>query len=522
VPSVLQNDAVATGRAAEARGVAPQAYHWAMARLASRWEILPLAALAIVTSIVYLQTAPVFGLPFDDSYISLLFARNLAEHGFLTFDGEDASAGATSLLHVAVLAVPIKLGATPERASVALGVASQLGLLVTVYWLAWTLFRDRLAAAIAGASIAIVGYLVYDALNGMETTLFLALSTSGTAAFYSGRSVRWTLAAGVLVALAVLTRPEGVLLLGAMALYRALEALDSRPVDWPSTSKQLALLAGPALVTLVGLAILYWATTGTPTPGAATAKFLFFREFEHPVTTKFDWTLGNVANFVAPVLPWVALSIFAVRRREALVFAFYWTAFVIGYFVLFPGGLGHYWFRYQHIFLPAIVVFGAGGLAMLLRKRDWRPLELAGAAALAVVLIGTVALQYNAYRHRYADDVRTNETRQVEIARYVREQLPPGGAVATHDIGVIGYFCECKVIDLVGLVNSDVTDYHDGRHLREYVDRVQPDLIVVFPGWEASFLQLGLDDDPALFEKLRVFPAPAGPSEDFVVYRTHY
>lgn len=522
MPSVLQNDAVATGRAAEARGVAPQAYHWAMARLASRWEFLPLAALAIVSAVIYLQTAPVFGLPFDDSYISLLFARNLAEHGFLTFDGEDASAGATSLLHVAVLAVPIKLGATPERASVALGVASQLGLLVAVYWLAWTLFRDRLAAALAGASIAVVGYLVYDALNGMETALFLALSTSAVAAFFSGRSSRWMLAAGALAALAVLARPEGVLLLGAMALYLALEAFEERPADPRMTATRLALLVGPALVALAALAIFYWATTGTPTPGAATAKFLFFREFELPVTTKFDWTLGNVANFIAPVLPWLALSIFAIRRREALVFAFYWTAFVVIYFLLFPGGLGHYWFRYQHIFLPAIVVFAAGGLATLLRRRDWRPLELAGAAAIGIVLLATVALQYNAYRHRYADDVRTNETRQVEIAHYIREQLPPGGTVATHDIGVIGYFCDCKVIDLVGLVNPDVTDYHDGRHLRDYVDQVKPDLIVVFPSWEANFLRLGLDDNPQLFERLRVFPAPAGPSEDFVVYRTHY
>src|SRR4029077_20186478 len=94
------------------------------------------------------------------------------------------------------------------------------------------------------------------------------------------------------------------------------------------------------------------------------------------------------------------------------------------------------------------------------------------------------------------------------LARYLRDTVPPGDTIATHDIGAIGYYSDRKGIDLVGLVNSDAVDYHKGRRLREYVDKVQPDYIVVLPSWEDRYLQLGLTKDPLLFEQIAVFPAP--------------
>jgi len=219
-----------SGQQAAQRGVAARTHESVLSRALAFWEVWPLIVGALALLLVYLLTAPYLGMPFDDSYISLLFARNLADHGFLTFDGEGASAGATSLLHVATLATFIKLGVEPVKASVALGVILHLALVPTVYWLSWTIFRDRLAAALAGASVGVIGYLPFDALNGLETTLFLVVSTAAAAAFLGATSERRYLAAGALAALAVLSRPEGVLLLGAMALYYILNPERGDPV----------------------------------------------------------------------------------------------------------------------------------------------------------------------------------------------------------------------------------------------------------------------------------------------------
>lgn len=499
---------------------ATQAVQRFAAGLRARWELWPILGVALALTAVYYQAAPGLGLPFDDSYISLQFARNLARYGFLTFDGETASAGATSLLHVALLAVPIKLGADPVRASVGLGVLLHLALVAAVYWLGWAIFRDRLVAALSAASAAVTGYLVFDALNGMETTLFLLVSACTAGALFSAKSERGMLLAGAFGALAVLSRPEGVLLLGAMVLYEVLHP--ERPaLRSPAALRRLTLLVAPSVAALIGLVAFYWASTGTPTPGTATAKLLFFREFEASFQTKFDRIDGGVANFVAPVLPWLALTAFSVRRRETLLYAFFWVAFIVLYYFLLPGGVSHYWYRYQHAFLVPIVVSGSAGAVALVRSLPRRGWDLLAATAIGLVLLAGVAFQYNAFRNHYANDVGLNETRQVDLALYLRDVVPPGGTVATHDIGAIGYYSERTVIDLVGLIDPDVTRYHSGRHLREYVDQVQPDYIVVFPSWEDYFLHLGLKDDPALFEPVMLFGG--GPNrEPFVVYKTHY
>lgn len=490
--------------------------------LARHWEVAPIAAFALAVALVYLYSASELALPFDDSYISLHFARNLAAHGFLTFDGENASGGATSLLHVLLLALPIKLGVDPVRTSVGLGLLLHVALVPAVYWLGWTVYRDRLAASIAAVSIGAIGYLALDALNGMETTLFLLVSTLATAAFL--RALRASneqayLVAGALAALAVLTRPEGGLLLAAMVAYYAADPeREGALPSWQSV-RRLAALAAPSVLVLAALAIFYWVTTDALTPGTATAKLYFFREFEGSLNGRFNVAQAAVANFIAPLLPWLALAAFGIRRREALLFALFWVGFILLYYMLFPGGLGHYWYRYQHIFLPALAVFAGGGLASLLRGRNWRPWDVAFAGAIGVVLLAAVAFQAESFRNHYAFEIDLNVARQIAIAQELEAISSPGETIAAHDIGAIGYFTDREVIDLVGLINPDVVDYHEGRRLRAYVDEVRPDYIVIFDSWW-QLLRLELERDPETFEEL--FVSQPDLREPFRVYRTHY
>ncbi|NDP43124.1 MAG: hypothetical protein GZ089_10490 [Aromatoleum sp.] len=481
------------------------------------WEIAPAAALALALVLIYFRSAPVVGLPFDDSYISLLFARNLAHHGILTFDGKTASAGATSILHVALLAVPIKLGIDPTKASLGLGIALQLGLVGAVYWLARTMFHDRLAAFFAAIGVAVTGYLAFDALNGMETTLFLLVTTATAAAYFRARTDRDYLIAGMLGAVSVLTRPEAALLLVSMALYEAIDPQRSTPLVSIATVRRLALLGAPAVVVLGALAIFYGATTGSITPGTATAKVYFFREFELPWQARGDLTQAGLTNFIAPLAPFFALAALSIRRRETLLFAFFWAGLMFAYFMLFPGGLSHYWYRYQHVFLPPLLVFAGAGLASLIRAVRWRSGDALAAAVIGAVLIAGILFQYNNFRNHYVDEVSLNDTRGIAMARYLRDTLPPGATVATHDIGDVGYFSGHPVIDLVGLVNPDVVEYHSGRRLRQYVDRTKPDYVVLFPSWEFAFLHLALD--PFVFETVREFP---GANEPYILYRTHF
>src|SRR5439155_23028314 len=174
------------------------------------------------------------------------FARNLAEQGKLTFDGSHWSTGATSLLHVASVAILIRLGMEPFKALIGFGVLCHVVLALSVYWLGLVTFRSRVAAFSAGLLISVLNYAAYDAGNGMETTLFMALVAAAMAAIIGLEDSRGRIVGGLLIALAVLTRPEGVLLVPAAAIYVAV----TRPAELAvrQFGRDLVLLAGPAIV----------------------------------------------------------------------------------------------------------------------------------------------------------------------------------------------------------------------------------------------------------------------------------
>src|SRR5687767_4475762 len=115
--------------------------------LLREWAGLPVSMLAaLATALHYVRSPEVLRPTWDDSYITLIFARNLAEHGKLSYDGVGWATGATSPLHVALLAVPIKLGAEPVFTAIAMGVAFSVLLAAAVYLLAWAVFRSHFAS----------------------------------------------------------------------------------------------------------------------------------------------------------------------------------------------------------------------------------------------------------------------------------------------------------------------------------------------------------------------------------------
>lgn len=66
----------------------------------------------------------------DDAFISLRYARNLAEHGQITWNLGEYSEGYTNFLYVLMTALPIKFGADPALTAQAINVIAALLLLL--------------------------------------------------------------------------------------------------------------------------------------------------------------------------------------------------------------------------------------------------------------------------------------------------------------------------------------------------------------------------------------------------------
>lgn len=488
---------------------------------ALQWYGIPLAALfGLAGALFYIRTPDVLRPLFDDSYISLTFARNIIEHGKLSFDGQQWSTGATSPLHVLTMSFFMLLGFGHVTVSVMVGVIGHMLLAVGVYLLAWSIFRSRLAGVLGSFAISFTGFAALDAGNGLETPLFMALIAFSAATYFLSASPRARLITGVLVGLTILTRPEGAALMPAFVVYRWFD----RPAGEPFRDyvMDVVRLVVPGVIAL-GMISLFSLLVSGSFGGTGGAKLSFFQEDAGTMQHKLTVAADQIGIFAAPLVSLIVLAGIVSGRRQAVLVALFWVPILLMYVYLFPGGLAHYFYRYQHPILPFLTAFAGGGAAFLIMRAMSRDLATKG-LVLAALLLAVIPMyyQYDRWRGIYAQGVleiyRDLEPMAIELNTIVQ----PGEVLATHDIGAVGYFAEYPVIDLVGLVNEEVVEYHEGRRLNEYVEQVRPDYLLIFPDWDVYFLRLGTLSNPERYELIKEYEGGPIRRQVYQLFRVHW
>lgn len=486
------------------------------------WGALPLVALmALGAALTYVRASGYIMPIFDDSFISLNFARHLAEDGKLSFDGQTWSTGATSPLHVALLALVLKAGAAPIFASIAFGVGMHMLLTASTWLFALSVFRNRLTAHIAALAMAFTPLALLDTTNGMETGLFLSLIALTCASYFFHRTRRGLALSGFFLALAVLTRPDGVFLVPAVLAYHVISHPEERH---PRLFAADALVIG-VLPLIAGLALTgySYAVTGAFS-GTATVKLQFFREFALPLETRIALGGDQMGLFYGPMWSMVALAIVgAANRKEALIVALFWLPLVVLYLLLFPGSMFHYFFRYQHPILPFIAVFAAGGAYRLLAAAAMGGLlHKALVAASLIVIVVPVTQQYVHWRNNTTQAVIETRNDLADMAQQLNTLIRPNETLATHDIGAVGYFGHFKVLDLVGLVNPEAVDYHARRQTKALIEKERPDFLLIFPEWDRNYLMIDPWYHPEKYQWIGTYPGGELRKSPYFLYRIVY
>jgi hypothetical protein len=188
-------------------------------RRAAPWVLLAIAGVTLVVhSLAYNFVT-------DDAYISFVFSRNFAEHGELTFNLGAPVEGYTNFLWTIVLGVLMLVGIPPEISSRVLGTACAL---VTL----WIVFRSMQRAlgktspwcAVPSLLLASSSGFACWTSGGLETQLFTMLVAGALDAVVAAqerpRAIR---RAGVLLALAAMTRPEGLLVAAVLGVVRVVD-----------------------------------------------------------------------------------------------------------------------------------------------------------------------------------------------------------------------------------------------------------------------------------------------------------
>lgn len=432
--------------------------------------------------------------PMDDTYIHFVYAENLAEGRGLFFSFPDEQGvGTTSISWVAILALGHRLGLSMVLLAKYLGMTALLGTTLAVFQLLKPLIEPRLAW-VGALLVGISGNMLWFALSGMETMLFVAL---GVLTLLAYRRQCWLLV-GILLASLTLTRPEGIILAVAIGI---LELLRERRIT------RGLLLAGGVCFILVSPWYLYLLMrTGHFLPTSAVGK-----QFTHQVGMQFvlgskpglawlgkvpalvylgswviyllEFTLGGMSlpaprialasvaeGLTYSVSLWAigswGIAIFTIfagvrrilrpaiwhswlqdsGRRPWLLF-FVWISIHNLVFMIWmpvPGTASRYG-AINHIALWLVIL---AGLATFRARRIQFTILLSS----ILIITGANTLYWDRVYEANLEHMR--EVRMA-AADYLRNQLPPGSRCAASDVGAIRYFSAMPIIDMGALVNPE-------------------------------------------------------------------
>jgi arabinofuranosyltransferase len=459
------------------------------------------------------QIAGAAGFPLDDSWIHLHFARNLAAGAGFSYNPGTPVAGSTAPLWTLLLGAGALVAAPSLVMAKAVGIIATVGaaLVTRRAALAWGARSD--VALVAAVALVWMGPVVWGALSGMEVSLAALLVAAALLAHARDHA----LASAVCAALAVLARPEALLLVPFLVAAR------------PLTFRRIALFALVTIVIVAPAVLFSLKTAGTPYPATAAAKVegglvgwlggvrepaaltfvrrpaAFFTEWIGWLAT-IHWLLP-IALVPALVLTWrhagrplglVTLALLAHPLGMALLAPYRGPAFQEG--------------RYSIHLLPLAVLVLAVAFGPHAPRRWAAPAIFAAWLAVAATTLVPAAT-------RYGWAVQNINAMQVHLGRWADAQLPKNARIALNDIGAIAFFSRREVIDLMGLVTPEIIPYRRRGEsgVMEYVSETCPEYLIIFPAWFPRLAASRETLEPIY--RVRLERNEVAGAEEMVVYR---
>jgi hypothetical protein len=438
-------------------------------------RLLVQLTLALFTFAIRLHLPPVIG---DDAYITFRYAENISRGVGFVYNEDERVLGTTTPLFTLILALfRFASGVSPEAASHWISAVSDAATASILCALGLRLLRGLPHGALAGLLFSLSPLAIRFSISGMETALAVALMLGALLCHLEHRDR----AAGLLAGLAILTRPEAVLLAFVIAVGIASKSL-ARLVSF---SACVLVVIGPWIC----FAYLYF---GSPLPNSLIAKsalpyrwtfgqtvsmllshfaFLFVG---YPLgrLTGVAWpgavpNLGSPAGWSLAIIPAALQSILIIigirgmlgRQRIAASFpALYLLSYVFS-------GLAHVmifdW--YLAPLQPFYLLFISSGLLSLVRgsfSRASVPFIFS-----LLVLSQLTGLRWTPDQLGLPMDASADRERLYrEVASEYASVFGRESLVAAPEIGALGYFSGARILDTVGLVSPVALPYYPLAH----------------------------------------------------------
>lgn len=456
--------------------------------------IVVAAAVQLIHLLMAHQSVGAWGYPLDDSWIYQTYARNFAQTGQWAFIPGVPSTGSTSILWMLLLVPGYLLPFSAYIWTQLMGFAS----LVAVGLGAARLFPEDSPglSLMIGLAVVMEWHLVWAAASGMETTLFAALLVwfwVWLRRHDPAEGHRWQngLVLGVWGGVLMLTRPEGVLAMGAAGLYGLLRGGSIRKrLVWGAAAG-----AGFALILLPFFGFNYtvngsvWPNTfyAKQTEYAPLYETSFLLRYFNQMTVMFVGAhILLIPGLLSDIWQRIKMRIDLVGLVPIGWVLLHWGIYAARLPVTYQHG------RYTIPVVPVLVIYGIrGALKLANRSRRSRALRVLSQVWLLTTAVLFVTMVVVLAAPAYARDVAFIQGDMVATARWVDENVPEGTVIAVHDIGAIGYFAPRPLVDLAGLVSPEVIPVmDDAGGLVDFIEANGAEYLIIFPGWSPTYQQL--------------------------------
>lgn len=454
-------------------------------RYAGSIRALDLVGGLIILIPALLITLDNLGESYDDAFITYRYAYNLATGNGFVYNVGERFLGTTAPLYGIILGVlgMSRPDAIPIISAALSGIALGLtGIALFVY--------GRLHHLGLGGWLAGLLYVLHPAVHltfGGEMIFQVAVVAWAFVLYRSGR----TISAAVLLAIAILTRPDGLVAAGVIGLHYM---VTQRRVPWREGLCLLAVLAPWMLA-----AELFY---GSLLPGTLSAKQAqrasgFWSPF---LPMSFAWLRSFVVQGSSPAFSYIdalphsiRFMYFTVIGVPAVVVLFRFWLLPLAWVGLFAVGYGlldvpfYHWYAVPLVFgLMILAASGVAGLVELITRAIRRFVPASRRPATADVVGGSMLLALAPGLIAYVpwqpslslQTLVPVERLYVETAAWLRDNTPRDASIGYLEIGYLGYYSQRPIVDQLGLVNAGVAaQIAEGRWLWAY-EHLRPDYVI--------------------------------------------
>lgn len=465
--------------------------------LVRQWPVLAVIAAGIALRVILVSQDFGFILTNfvpDDAFYYFKIAQNVLSGNGSTFDGMNFTNGYHPLWLVLLLPIfgAFSAGGTfdvaPIYAALSLAVAIDILTLVVLARIASRYAGNAWARAAALAAWSLNPFVVYEILNGLETSVSLFLISLFFLLAVSWRdrlSVRSLAVLGVVGGLMVLARLDNVFYILAFLAWALVAESGLRLKKVAVFCVTVALVASPWFVwNFAQSGMLFTSASVTATvvnhglivqdhgPG-------FPQKVKAAVYTTYFAMQDVLEKTGMPEIFLVAmgmgLALILARRakfepKNVSIEAFLFAGFALN----FIANASIRW-TYRNWYFIAFNIFAVAFLAWLLEKHSER-MRAPLCAALMLIFVSSFYIGWT----RHLESRESAQAEMLAATRWMNENLPEGSKIGVFNAGVQAYFSKHAVVNLDGLVNNEASSAMIEKRLWDYVRSEDIDYISDF------------------------------------------